>query len=97
MQRHEAESLGDILRRAIDESNATERLDEWEAVKSWPIVVGEELARKTSKPVMKNGRMTIGVPSAPLRHELNMMRSHFAAAINREVGKDIVKELEFRG
>ena len=44
---------------------------------------------------MKNGLMTIRVPGAPLRQELNMMRSRIAAAINAEVGKETVRELRF--
>ena len=97
MERKDAESLGDLLRQAIEENQAAFRFDEINAINAWPAVVGRDVAAKTLRPYIKNGRMTIRVPAAPLRHELNMMRSALARAINADVGKDIVTELRFIG
>lgn len=97
MERKEAESLGDLLRQAIEENQSAFRFDEINAINAWPGIVGRDVASKTMRPFIKNGLMTIRVPSAPLRHELNMMRSMIAAAINREVGKEVVRELRFVG
>ena len=95
MRRYEPESIGDILRQAIEESHNSNRYAELEAINSWPRVVGGSIASKTLRPTVKNGVMTVKVPAAPLRQELNMMRSTIAEAINRHVGKDIIKELKF--
>lgn len=97
MERTEAQSLGDLLRQAIEENRAAFRFDEINAINAWPKVIGAAIASKTLRPYIKNGVMTIRVPDAPLRHELNMMRSQIAAAINVETGKDTVKELKFTG
>lgn len=97
MERKEAESLGDLLRKAIEENQAAFRFDEINAMNAWPRVVGQAVASKTSRPFIKGGIMTIRVVSAPLRHELNMMRSAIAKAINEDVGKEVVKELRFLG
>lgn len=97
MERQEAQSIGDLLRKAIEESLAAPKLDELNAINSWPIVIGPGVASKTLRPFIKKGLMTIRVPSAPLRQELNMMRSAIARAINAEVGKEVVKELKFVG
>lgn len=97
MKRYEAESIGNLLRQAIEDSLTAPKLDEISAVKAWPLVIGAELATKTRKPFIRNGVMSIGVPSAPLRQELNMMRGTIARAINTHVGKDVVKELKFTG
>ena len=97
MQRVEAQSLGDLLRQAIEENQSAFRFDEINAINAWPKVIGGGIASKTMRPYIKGGVMTIRVPAAPLRQELNMVRSRLAAAINAEVGKDIVKELRFVG
>lgn len=97
MERKEAESLGDLLRQAIEENQSAFRFDEINAMNAWPKVIGEAVARKTMRPFIKDGRMTIRVPSPPLRHELNMMRSAIAKAINSDIGKEVVKELRFVG
>ena len=97
MERKEPQSLGDLLRQAIEENQAAFRFDEINAIKAWPSVMGAGIASKTLRPVIKNGLMTIRVLSAPLRQELNMVRSQIARAINEEVGKDVVKEIRFTG
>lgn len=96
MEKHEAQSVGEILRQALEESMGASRLDEFNAVNAWPRIIGPKIASQTSRPYINKGIMTIRVESAPLRHELNMMRSEIANAINREIGKDIVKDLKFR-
>lgn len=97
MKRREPESLGDVLRQAIEENRSAFRFDEMTAISTWPVIVGREVASRTMRPFIKDGVMTIRVPAAPLRQELNMMRSKLARAINAEVGKDVVKELRFSG
>lgn len=97
MERYEPQSLGDLMRQAVEESLTTPRFDELNAIHAWPKVIGQEIAAKAGRPFIKNGVMTIRVFAAPLRHELNMMRSQIAAAINAETGKPTVKELRFNG
>ena len=97
MQRTEAQSLGDLLRQAIEENQSAFRFDEINAIKAWPVVIGQAIAAKTLRPFIKNGVMTIRVPAAPLRHELNMMRSQLARAINAAINKEVVKDLRFLG
>lgn len=95
MKRYESESIGDILRQAIEESQNSRRFAEISAVNAWPRIIGSELAAKTLRPTVKNGVMTIKVPAAPLRQELNMHRTSLAKALNDEVGKEIISEIRF--
>lgn len=95
MKRYETESLGDILRKAIDESDRASRYSEIEAINLWPRIVGRDLANRTLRPTVRQGVMTIKVPAAALRHELNMMRTSLANAMNRELGKDVISEIKF--
>lgn len=97
MERKDPELLADIMRDAIEETMTHRRFDEITAIRMWPVVIGEELASKSPRPVVKNGVMTIRIFSAPLRQELNMRRSSLAVALNKAVGKDIIKEIKFTG
>ena len=97
MERYEPQSVGDLMRKAVEESLTAPRYDELNAIHAWPKVIGADLASKAGRPYMNKGKMTIRVAAAPLRQELNMMRSQIAAAINAEVGKPTVKELRFIG
>ena len=97
MERYEPQSLGDLLRQEIEANQKTFRFDEINAINAWPKIVGADIARKTMRPFIRGGKMTIRVPSPPLRQELNMMRSNIARAINAEVGKEVVTDLRFVG
>ncbi|MCH5226047.1 MAG: DUF721 domain-containing protein [Muribaculaceae bacterium] len=95
MQRHDPESVGDVLRQLLEESSLQSRMDELKAANIWPHIVGESLALQCSKPLVKNGVMQIGVPNAALRHELMMNRSRMRALINNTIGKETITEIKF--
>ncbi|MDE6716622.1 MAG: DUF721 domain-containing protein [Muribaculaceae bacterium] len=96
MKRIEPESIGDVLRLTIQESGMAGRLDEVKAIEMWPVLVGERLARLTSRPRVSCGIMVVDVWSAPLRQELNMNRSTLISLINSRLGKEVIKGIRFR-
>ena len=85
MERKNIESIGDVLRMAIEESRMTGRLDECR--------VGPDLASQCARPQIRKGVMTVKVQRAPLRQELAMHRSSLMRAINTTLGKTVVTEL----
>ncbi len=97
MKRIEAESVGDVLRRAIESDNLQERLLAVRAEALWPRIVGEEIAGRTGKAVVNKGVMTVCVRAASLRHDLTMSRSSIIRIINDTLGSDVVREIRFIG
>lgn len=95
MKRVEAEQLGDVLRRAIEEDNLTQRLQETRAVSLWPAIVGRDLAARTARPEVKKGVMYIGVPNAALRSELTMTRSRIVKIMNNALHQEVIKDIRF--
>lgn len=96
MKRIEPESIGDVLRLTIQQSNMTGRLDECKAIDLWPQLIGEGMAKKMSRPKVSCGVMVVYVDSAALRHELNMRRSVLIDAINARLGKEVIKSIRFK-
>lgn len=96
MQRVEPQSIGDVLRQAIQSEGMTGRLDEMKAIALWPAIVGEDLAANMSRPEVNKGRMTIYVRSAALRQEMNMSRSLLIKLINEQLGKPVISDIRFR-
>lgn len=84
------------MRQTLQEQGLTDRLYETRAIALWPSVVGEPIASETSRPSIFNGKMTVYVRNASLRHELNMSRSILVGMINKTLGREVVKELYFR-
>lgn len=95
MKRTDTQSIGDILRLALQENCMDSRLDEFKAVEIWSSVVGRYIASQCRRPFVKDGLMTIGVPNAALRQELLMNRSRLRAAINRDIGKETISDIRF--
>ena len=97
MRRVREESVGDVLRRAFAEANMTGRLEECRAVDLWKEIVGEQLARLTGRPRVRNGIMTVSVAAAPLRHDLMMSRSRLLEALNAPFGHVVITDIRFIG
>ena len=97
MKRQNEESLGDVLRRTIEENGMTARLDETRAASLWPGIVGPAIAAASSRPMVKDGMMSVRVVTAPLRQELTMNRSHLIEIINRTLGRNVISDIRFIG
>ena len=95
MDRKAPESVGDVLRNLLEETSLRQRMDELKAAEIWERIVGPSIADLTSRPLVKNGFMQIGVPNASLRQELNMNRSRLKDLINSNFEKEIIKEIKF--
>lgn len=96
MKRIEPESIGDVLRLTIQESNMTGRLDECRAIELWPEIMGQTMAKRMSRPTVSCGVMVVYVNSAAMRQELNMHRSRIMAALNERLGKEVIKSIRFK-
>lgn len=97
MERSEITSIGDVLRRAIAETNMQGRLDELQAADLWPQVVGRDIASRTMKPLVRSGNMTVRVVDSALRHELSMHRTLLLREINRLMKKEVILSIRFIG
>lgn len=95
MDRKKPESIGEVLRGLFEENSMQSRLDELKATEIWALVVGEHLASLCGRPYVNSGIMTIGVKAPPLRQELNMNRGRLCEAVNKTLGKNIIKEIRF--
>lgn len=95
MQRYNPQSVGDVLRDLLEQTSLQNRMDELKAADLWKQVAGNAIADLTSRPSVKNGVMSIGVPNASLRNELHMNRTRLREIINRNIGKEVITEIKF--
>ena len=95
MERRSPQTIGDVLRSVLEETSLQNRMDELKAADMWKQIVGAGIASLTGKPTVKNGVMSVGVANASLRNELMMSRSSLREIINKNIGKEIIKEIRF--
>ncbi len=95
MQRIDYQSVGDVLREALNESRMGSVLDTYKAIAAWEIVVGPHIAGRTMRPTIAGDIMWVRTPHASLRHELQMNRSSLVRSINDMVGHQVISDIRF--
>ena len=97
MKRTEPQSIGEVMRQAIDSLNMREGLDKARAVDAWQKIAGQHLGAACGRPTVRGNMLIIPVDSAALRQELNLRRSSILRDINARVGSEIISEIRFVG
>lgn len=95
MKRSEPESIGDIIRHAIDNAGLTTTMAEHRACFLWPQIVGQGINRFTTRRFVQSGVMHVYLTSAPLRQELSFHASRLVEEINRAVGSNVITSIKF--
>ncbi|TVQ89079.1 MAG: DUF721 domain-containing protein [Bacteroidetes bacterium] len=96
MQKSNEQSLGEIIKQWLKQSNTEEKIVEVRIHASWAKIMGGDINRLTEKLVYKNKTLTVYLRSAPLREELSMARTKIIKMINIEFDSKVVEEVIFR-
>jgi len=91
-----AEELGDILSRILRRRFASEGRRTAELRASLEAFLGSDRARQIQIRGVRDGRLTLAVSSAPLRHELESFYSHsLLGFLQSERGRPDIRTLRF--
>lgn len=86
-------SLKEALEGLVEDYGLRSRLDEQAIRAGWPEVAGEMIARHTLRLELRRGKLTVKVDSAPLRQELQFMRTTLVELLNRRLEREVVTEI----
>ncbi|RLD90494.1 MAG: DUF721 domain-containing protein [Bacteroidetes bacterium] len=89
-------TLGNAIKEVVSRLRMNQKLEEVNLMASWEPVVGSMIAHHTDHLAIKNGILYVNLDSAPLRSELMMARSKIVKALNKEAGKNLIKDIVFR-
>ena len=96
MRRRNTEKLSDILGRVLKQNHLDEKLYETRVLKSWSVVLGENVMNYTSNLYFSKKRLYVTLTSAVLRQELFLTREEIRNSLNNYVGFPVVKEIVFQ-
>ena len=96
MRRKNTEKLDEILSQVLKSNHLDEKLYETRVVNSWPVVLGENIMKYTTKIYFYNKKLYVQLSSSVLRHELFLTREEIKKSLNNHVGADVVKEIIFQ-
>ena len=96
MRRRNTEKLSDILGQVLKQNHLDEKLYETRVLKSWSVVLGENVMNYTSNLYFSKKRLYVTLTSAVLRQELFLTREEIRNSLNKYVGFPVVKEIVFQ-
>ena len=96
MRRRNTEKLSDILGQVLMQNHLDEKLYETRVLKSWSVVLGENVMNYTSNLYFSKKRLYVTLTSSVLRQELFLTREEIRNSLNNYVGFPVVKEIVFQ-
>lgn len=96
MRFHKPEMIGGLLDAFLRQEGLEMPLNEFRAVQAWGEVAGSVVERYTGDVSIRGGKMWVEIKSAPLRHNLMMMRPELVRQINQKVGSQVISDIVLR-
>lgn len=93
MKRQDPKLIGEIINKALHDSNTIGSFNEQKVSYLWPEIVGPGINRYTTRRFVESGVLHVFISSASLKNELQFMRSHLVQELNKAVGADVLKEI----
>lgn len=89
------QTLGEAIRGMLKAYGLEERMSEMDAIQSWEKLMGPVIAKYTKDLRIKNDILYIRLASASLKEELHYSREKIIKGLNKEAGREVVKEIRF--
>jgi predicted nucleic acid-binding Zn ribbon protein len=83
--------VGDLVQEFLVKNGKFSLFLEQRAVELWGQIVGEFIAKQTTKISVKQGVLYVTIPNAALRFEVLGCRSQIVNKINEKLGGEVVK------
>lgn len=93
MRWNKAESLGDVLHRALREQGLESPLNEHRLITAWGDLLGPSVSAYTSSLYIRNQTLHVHLTSAVLRNELMMRRAALVRMLNERVGAQVIADI----
>ena len=95
LNRSEGISIGDALKKLINQYGIGEKLVEAKIVASWEEIVGKMIARHTQKLFVKKNKLFIQFDSSALKNEMMYARTKLLENIRKVSESSLIDEIVF--
>ncbi|MGB9664922.1 MAG: DUF721 domain-containing protein [Ignavibacteria bacterium] len=87
-------SLSQLLNEVVKKYDLSEIVERNELIEKFKIIVGEQIAQMIEFKSFERGVLTIEVESSAWKNEIFFLREQIVEKINKEFGRQIVKQLK---
>jgi hypothetical protein len=92
-RKNEPTDLGSAIKDMLKAFKIEGRFHETNLINSWEQVMGQAIAKRTSKLYIRDKKLFVYLSSAPLKHELNMSREKILVLLSKEFGPEVINEV----
>ncbi|MBQ0056912.1 MAG: DUF721 domain-containing protein [Bacteroidales bacterium] len=96
MERHNEQSIGEILRQYLKITQLDNMVFEDRIAQLWQSILGDDITRETERIFLQNGYLFVNLKSPSLKTELMMRRSWIARQLNEKLGAEVIKTVVIR-
>jgi len=87
--------IKEIIKEITETYKLDDKLNAIRLRESWEKLMGQSIAKHTTKIFITNKTLHINFDSAPLRQELSYAKSKVIKMINEDLGDEVVKDIVF--
>ena len=96
MLRHNAQSIGEILRQYLKMTQLENQIFEGHIASIWQETLGDQITLMTDRIHLEAGVLYVQLKSPSLRNDLLMQRTRIRMALNEKLGSDVIKSVVLR-
>ncbi len=96
MRKSNEQSIGEAINEMIDTYKLRNKINEVKLLHAWEQLMGEAIAKRTSKIKIKSRTLTLAVTSAPLREELFNSQEKIISLLNEALEGDFIDSVKIR-
>ncbi len=96
MSIHNETTIKEAIENLLKVYKLSDKLSERKLIASWENVMGAMISKHTKELVIRNKQLIVTLDSAALRNELSLAKTKIVEMLNREAGKEVIKEVILR-
>jgi predicted nucleic acid-binding Zn ribbon protein len=89
-------TVGSAIDELVKSLGIQKKLQEYDAVLYWEMVVGDRIARMTTATRILQGVLFVQVKTSTWRNELALRKNEIKDKLNTLLGSEIVKDIKFQ-
>lgn len=91
--RKDAIHISQAIQELLKTQHLKPKFDEASVVVSWERIVGKSIAKRTRRIFIRDKVLFVELQSPALKHDLSFHKSGMLEVLQKEFGKDVVKEI----
>lgn len=96
MRRSNIQNLNDVVSALLKELKIDHKIKEVRLINSWNEMLGNNIARATTKIFIKDRVLFVYLKSSIVRNELMMLKSSIIKSLNEQAGEKVIDDIVLR-